>query len=147
MVTVIVTLIGEPPSLYWEWRLRTDVRSGDWIGLAPGPDEGNRAAERGAGRVAADANGGKRAEKEEPKSKEQARNILGTCLQHPCDYGGDLGVLRYWQGEACGLRQVSWRGRVAATAFRWWSQDAPGRRLWLGRDLSLHAPTGILPET
>ena len=84
---------------------------------------------------------------EEPKSKEQARNILGTCLQHACDYGGDLGVLRCWQGEACGLRQAGWRGCVAATAFRWWCQDAPARRLRFRRGLSLHAPTGILPET
>jgi hypothetical protein len=47
--------------------------------------------------------GGKRAQREEPKSQKQARNILGTCLQHPCNYWGDPGALRCWQGEACGL--------------------------------------------
>ena len=129
VVAVIVTLIRQPPSLNWEWRLRTDVRSGDWIGPAPGPNAGDWAAERGSGRVAAAATGGKRAEREEPKSKEQARNILGTCLQHPCDYGGDSGVLRCWQGEVCGLGPAGWRGCLAATAFRWWCQDAPARRL------------------
>ena len=96
VVAVIVTLIRQPPSLNWEWRLRTDVRSGDWIGPAPGPNA---------------------AEREEPKSKEQARNILGTCLQHPCDYGGDLGVIQgcYGVGRA---RCAGWGRRVGGAAWR-----------------------------
>jgi hypothetical protein len=29
--------------------------------------------------------GDRRAQKEEHKNQKQARNILGTCLQHPCN--------------------------------------------------------------
>jgi hypothetical protein len=111
--TSVVTLTKPLPSLYWQWRLWAGVRPGGWVGSAPGLKAGNRVAERGSWRVGGAATVGSWAQREEPKSQKQPRNILGTCLQHPCNYGDDPVALRCWQGEACGLGPASWLGCLA----------------------------------
>jgi hypothetical protein len=68
LAAVIVTLRKPLPSLYWEWRLWAGVRSGGWIGSAPGLKAGGGAAERGFWRVVGAATGGSRAQREEVKS-------------------------------------------------------------------------------
>jgi hypothetical protein len=91
-----VTLARPPPSLHWGWQLWAGVRAGG-IGSAPGLKAGERAEERGFWGVGGGATGGRRAQSEEPRSQEQARSILGTCLQHRCNYRDGLVALRYWQ--------------------------------------------------
>jgi hypothetical protein len=139
LVAVIVTLIRPPPSLYWEWRLGAGVRPGDWIGSAPGLKAGDKAAERGSWRAGGVGTGDKRAQREEPKSQEHARNILGTCLQHASYYWDDPVEVWCWQGEACGLGPTGWLGCLAATAFRSHRRDASGAA-WAWGQARLHRP-------